>query len=310
LWDEVVGTYRRIEHAAAWSLVAAQVLLLAGIVWWPGGRFWFTSGWLVALAVAMLAVAGVLALAGAVRLGGGLTASPLPSTRARLRTTGAYACIRHPIYTGLLLGGAGVVLLGGRPVRIWAWVGLLGVLLVKTRLEEARLTARFPNYRAYAARTPRLIPDPRRCLHALRADSAANQPEAEVGSGADSDAVMEPVGVVALGRRLDRAEQALRLTVGDQSMCAVARSGQSFPAAKYHEGAVGALREVARDVGRREREHAAANVAEVARTAAAAWRGRSGGVAATNPDWRAYFAGGTQALEDLADELADEPDAG
>jgi hypothetical protein len=109
--------------------------------------------------------------------------------------------------------------------------------------------------------------------------------------------------VVALGRRLDRAEQALRLAVGDRSMCAIARPGPSFPAAKYHEGAVGALREVARDVGRRERQHAAADVAEIARTAAAAWRGRSGGIAATSPDWHAYVAGGTRALEDLADEL-------
>jgi hypothetical protein len=72
----VVRTYRRAEHAAAWSLVAAQVLLLAGMVWLPGGRFWPTPGWLAAVAAVMLALAGILALAGAARLGGGLTASP------------------------------------------------------------------------------------------------------------------------------------------------------------------------------------------------------------------------------------------
>jgi protein-S-isoprenylcysteine O-methyltransferase Ste14 len=300
---EVVRTYRRAEHAAAWSLVAAQVLLLAGMVWLPGARFWPTPGWLAAVAVAMLALAGILALAGAARLGGGLTASPLPRTNARLRTTGAYACVRHPIYTGLLLGGAGVVLLGGRPVRIWAWAGLLGVLWVKTRLEETRLAARFPDYGTYAARTPRLIPDPRRCLRALRAYSAANRRNVGVGPESRSDAAMGPVEVPALDRRLERAEQALRQAVGGRSMCAVARSGQSFPAAKYHEGAVSALREVGREVGRRTRQGEAADVAELVRTAAAAWRGRFREVAATDPNWNAYVAGGTQALEDLADEL-------
>jgi hypothetical protein len=109
----------------------------------------------------MIAVAAVLALAGAVRLGPGLTASPLPSAAAELRTTGVYACVRHPIYTGLLLGGASVVLLGGRLTRVWVWLALLALLWSKTWLEERKLAARFPGYRDYATRTPRLIPDPR-----------------------------------------------------------------------------------------------------------------------------------------------------
>jgi protein-S-isoprenylcysteine O-methyltransferase Ste14 len=80
-----------------------------------------------------------------------------------------YGCVRHPIYTGLLLGGAGVVLLGGRLTRVWVWLGLLVLLWGKTRLEERKLAARFPGYRDYAARTPRLVPDPRRCLTRRRA---------------------------------------------------------------------------------------------------------------------------------------------
>jgi protein-S-isoprenylcysteine O-methyltransferase Ste14 len=156
-----MGTYRRVEQVAAWSLVAVQLVLLAGLVWCPGERAWSVPGWLAAVAVVMIAVAAVLALAGAVRLGPGLTASPLPSAAAELRTTGVYACVRHPIYTGLLLGGAGVVLLGGRLTRVWVWLALLALLWSKTWLEERKLAARFPGYRDYATRTPRLIPDPR-----------------------------------------------------------------------------------------------------------------------------------------------------
>jgi protein-S-isoprenylcysteine O-methyltransferase Ste14 len=80
-----------------------------------------------------------------------------------------YGCVRHPIYTALLLGGAGVVLLGGRLTRAWVWLGLLVLLWGKTRLEERKLAARFPGYGDYAARTPRLVPDPRRCLTRQRA---------------------------------------------------------------------------------------------------------------------------------------------
>lgn len=162
--DPAVGRYRRVEQAAAWSLVAMQLGLLAGLVWFPGERVWSVPGWLAAVAAVMIAVSAVFAVAAAVRLGPALTASPLPSAAAQLRTTGVYACVRHPIYTGLLLGGAAVVLLGDRPSRVGVWSGLLVLLWGKTRLEERKLAARFPGYRDYKARTPRLVPDPRRCL--------------------------------------------------------------------------------------------------------------------------------------------------
>jgi protein-S-isoprenylcysteine O-methyltransferase Ste14 len=129
----------------------------------PGRRAWPTPGWLVAAAVVMIVAASVLVVAGTVGLGRGLTASPLPSRAARLRTTGVHACVRHPIYSGLLLGGAGLVLLAGRPSRAWVWLGLLALLWLKTRLEERALADRFPGYRDYAAATPRLIPNPARC---------------------------------------------------------------------------------------------------------------------------------------------------
>jgi len=167
-----VGTYRRVEQVAAWSLVVVQLVLLAGLVGLPDERAWSVPGWLVAVAVVMIAVAAVFAVAAAVCLGPGLTASPLPSAAAQLRTTGVYACVRHPIYTGLLLGGAGVVLLGGRLTRVWVWLALLALLWGKTRLEERKLAARFPGYRDYAARTPRLVPDPRRCVARPRTGGA------------------------------------------------------------------------------------------------------------------------------------------
>jgi protein-S-isoprenylcysteine O-methyltransferase Ste14 len=43
------------------------------------------------------------------------------------------------------------VALGGRASRLWVWLALLGLFLVKTWLEERQLAARFPGYRSYAA---------------------------------------------------------------------------------------------------------------------------------------------------------------
>jgi protein-S-isoprenylcysteine O-methyltransferase Ste14 len=100
--------------------------------------------------------------------GSGLTASPLPSPGAQLRTAGVYACVRHPINSAPLLGGAGVVALGGRVSRVRVWLALLGLLWFETRLEERKPAARFPGYRSYAAATPRLVPNPLRCWTRLR----------------------------------------------------------------------------------------------------------------------------------------------
>jgi protein-S-isoprenylcysteine O-methyltransferase Ste14 len=157
------------RRVLAWALVLAQLALLAGLVWLPGDREWSLPLWLAALAVAMVAVAAFAAVAAALGLGTAMTASPLPSAAARLQTTGMYACVRHPIYAALLLGGAGVVLLGGRISRVWLWLALLGLLLIKSRIEETALRDRFPGYDAYTARTPRLMPNPMRCLARLRA---------------------------------------------------------------------------------------------------------------------------------------------
>lgn len=165
-------TYRRVEHVIAWLLVAVQLLLLAALVFLPGHRDWSVPGWLMGVAVFMLAVAAAVAVAGALRLGTGLTASPLPSPAARLRTSGVYACVRHPIYAALLLGGGAVVMLSGRLTRVWVWAALLALLWAKTRIEENKLAARFPEYGGYAAVTPRLMPNPWRCLARMRTGGA------------------------------------------------------------------------------------------------------------------------------------------
>jgi protein-S-isoprenylcysteine O-methyltransferase Ste14 len=142
----------------AWALVALQFVLLGLLVLLPFRSDWPVPGWLVAVAVAAGAVGLVVMLVGANALGRGLTAAPLPNVHARLRTDGLYGHVRHPIYSGLLLVGAAIAAVSGSGLRLAVYVLLVGLLTVKARWEEERLRRRFPDYAAYAARTPRFVP--------------------------------------------------------------------------------------------------------------------------------------------------------
>lgn len=146
------------ERVFAWTLVCAQLALIGAIVVWSGRRTWPAPGWLLAVSATLVLAGGLVAAVAAAALGPGLTASPLPNARARLRTSGPYAWVRHPIYTGLLVATAGAVLASGRIARLIAWLLLVLLLWAKARWEERRLRTRFPDYASYAACTGRLLP--------------------------------------------------------------------------------------------------------------------------------------------------------
>ncbi|MGO9564044.1 MAG: methyltransferase family protein [Candidatus Korobacteraceae bacterium] len=76
-----------------------------------------------------------------------------------LITTGPYALVRHPIYTGLLLGFIGCAVARGE------WRGLIAVALVfvalwrKLRLEEKWMRAQFgASYESYSRHVAALVP--------------------------------------------------------------------------------------------------------------------------------------------------------
>lgn len=71
---------------------------------------------------------------------------------------GPYRFVRHPLYLGEMVSAFGVLL----PILAWPslalWLAWLGFQGWRTIEEERILSATFPDYRAYQARTPRLIP--------------------------------------------------------------------------------------------------------------------------------------------------------
>ena len=81
-----------------------------------------------------------------------------PSVTDALVERGIYRHIRHPIYAGLLLEFAALILV--RPRRAVALACALGMLwaYLQARLEEVDLLQRMPAYREYLARVPRFLP--------------------------------------------------------------------------------------------------------------------------------------------------------
>ncbi|MFM1767256.1 MAG: hypothetical protein RIR81_637 [Actinomycetota bacterium] len=139
----------------AMQFVLLGVLLTAPRLPQPYGTF---TPFVSLIGLALMAVAGAVLLVSFVALGNSLTASPLPKVQGQLVTTGLYGYVRHPIYFGLLLLSAGVVLDAG-----WWPQGVVAVMLyvllrIKAQFEESLLHKKYPKYAAYAAKTPRFFP--------------------------------------------------------------------------------------------------------------------------------------------------------
>ena len=111
--------------------------------------------WLELVAAALIAVGNLAATLALFRLGRSF--SILPAAR-RLIDDGPYAVVRHPLYLAEELAVIGLFLHhAGFAAAALAIVHFL-LQLDRMRHEERVLTAAFPAYAAYAARTARLLP--------------------------------------------------------------------------------------------------------------------------------------------------------
>jgi len=142
-------------------IVGAMVLLglprlplgLLGRRFLPPGVWWFWIG-------AAVTAAGLLfAVWARRRLGRNWSQAVTVKQDHELITSGPYAIVRHPIYSGHLLAFVGWAVACGQ------WRGLLAVALVlavfwhKLRLEEKWMHAQFGEpYEAYSRRVPALLP--------------------------------------------------------------------------------------------------------------------------------------------------------
>ncbi|MGC8518437.1 MAG: methyltransferase family protein [Steroidobacteraceae bacterium] len=163
IWLVAAQFNKRASAHAPWKTWVARLAILAlliGVRLHSGdGRLAVAAGPVRQYSGAVLVAFG-LGFAVWARLHLGRNWGMPMSLRAghELVTSGPYAYVRHPIYTGILLAllGSTIAL---DPVWGWALALLFAYFLYSARTEERMMDEQFPEaYAAYKARTRMLIP--------------------------------------------------------------------------------------------------------------------------------------------------------
>lgn len=140
--------------------VGSQFAVLIALVLIPGEEnAWGEQTSLFKTIGLVLVLAGfAIEFVSARNLGRSLTASPIPREGSTFVATGIYKWVRHPIYTGLFVAGAGMVLQRGWMPHLPLEVSLIVLLTIKARWEEGFLLSRYPEYKSYMAKTGMFLP--------------------------------------------------------------------------------------------------------------------------------------------------------
>ena len=144
--------------STGWALVGAQFGLLVALVILPAGDLWPRGAITSVLGGVLVATGAAVAVLAGLRLGPNLTPTPLPKEDGELVTAGFYQYVRHPIYTGVLLAAAGVLVFQASIAHIVGFVLVWGVLTLKALGEEKMLAEKYEGYASYATRTGRFLP--------------------------------------------------------------------------------------------------------------------------------------------------------
>jgi protein-S-isoprenylcysteine O-methyltransferase Ste14 len=158
--------HRRSRDPVAFAACAVAI----GAVLAVGGPERTTPSGLIVAGDA-IAVIGCLWLVAAV-MALGRCFGVLPEARG-LVVRGPYRLVRHPVYLGELIALAGLVVAAPTARNMLVLAIFLAAQLARTRFEEGALSAAFPEYEYYAARTGRLLPRLRSRAELRR---AANDP--------------------------------------------------------------------------------------------------------------------------------------
>ena len=136
------------------GLIFFVPLLAPKLVKWPSPWNTIATG----LGVALVLIGGLLVLAGLLSLGRNLTAVPYPKEDAVLVESGAFRFVRHPIYSGIILGSFGWGLLTNSLFALLLAMVLFIFFDLKSRREEQWLSEKYVDYTAYQSRVRKLIP--------------------------------------------------------------------------------------------------------------------------------------------------------
>lgn len=139
-------------------LVLLQLVLFGLFFLLPEGAT-FQWGYVTHIVGAGFSLVGLaLVLRAFYQMGSSLSPFPTPRTHGILITTGIFAWIRHPIYSGLMAFVGGLALSTAALTKMIMAVMILIFFYVKSVYEEGRLLQKFPDYKVYSASTGRFFP--------------------------------------------------------------------------------------------------------------------------------------------------------
>jgi protein-S-isoprenylcysteine O-methyltransferase Ste14 len=156
-----------------WALIACSAAIAAGVALRPppdsASPALLIAGEAITVASVAWLVFSVLAL--------GRCFGILPEARG-LVTRGPYRLVRHPVYLGELAACGGLTLAAPSLFNVACFAVLCAAQRVRMGMEERALEREFPEYGAYAARTPRLIP----WTAGMRPTPPSTAPASELGA--------------------------------------------------------------------------------------------------------------------------------
>jgi protein-S-isoprenylcysteine O-methyltransferase Ste14 len=167
-WIPVLWTRTRVRKVASrGSFLSLTVLPVVAVViplclfapWLYGSRL-LPDTLPVVLAGLLVNVLGIgFAIWARWHLGTNWSARPAIKENHTITRTGPYVFVRHPIYTGILIGILGTAIATGSFVAFISIFLVLGVFLAKIRIEETFLLEEFgEEYARYRREVKALVP--------------------------------------------------------------------------------------------------------------------------------------------------------
>lgn len=160
----LVAAFSMKKGRVSWSrelgiraVIVVVVILLARFGAFRGHGL-NTSSWRAGLGLALLGAGLAFAVWARTHIGRNWGTPMTRKDEPELVTSGPYRLVRHPIYSGILLAGAGTAV-----ALSWTWLiatALAAIYFVYSAfVEERYLTEQFPDsYRAYKKSTHMLVP--------------------------------------------------------------------------------------------------------------------------------------------------------
>src|SRR5579872_7083993 len=159
-------TTQRLEPAASRILRVFIFVIAIAMLWttriplpWLYLQLWPVGFWPFWLGVAVTLAGILFAVWAREHLGRNWSRSVTIKQDHELITTGPYAVVRHPIYTGILTGFLGMAIAISQVRGFIVFVLIFLALWIKFRMEEQWMRSEFGEaYTAYAHRTAALVP--------------------------------------------------------------------------------------------------------------------------------------------------------